>query len=685
MVSSSLRGGALALAGAVLWIPFTARAEPLPGGTLDPTTIPQYVAPLIVPPEMPGSETDPAVDYQIAVRQFSQQILPPGFPTTTVWSYGSIDEPGTVFEGGSFHYPALTIEARVGEPTTVRWINDLKDPVTGNFLRHLFAVDQTLHWANPNQMCADTMMGTDCRGFVPGPYVGPVPIVTHVHGAHVDPHSDGYPEAWWLPDANNIPPTYATRGTLFGQAPGFTEVPGQAVFSYRNDQPAATLWYHDHTLGMTRLNVYAGPAGFFLLRGGPGDLDPGVLPGPSPRLGDAPGTAYYEIPIVIQDRSFDRDGSLFYAPNRAFFDGFNGPFAPASDVARIWNPEFFGNTMVVNGRTWPYLEVEPRRYRFRFLNGSDSRFLILTTAEERLKFWQIGADGGFLAAPTMPPLTRLLMGNAERADVIVDFSEFPLDTEIELLNIGPDEPFGGGTPVFGCGEDEENEPEPCFEPSDRATTGKVMLFRVVAPGEGSQPDESTSPSALALPPPAFIPPEDPSTGTRRLSLNEADSATICVNERDRTIPCSSPSMVGAFGPVAAHLGTLDADGFPVPKKWMDEITENPAFGTSEVWEFFNFTADAHPIHIHLVQFEVVNRQQLETDEEGMSLAPAALVPLTVREPELWETGRKDTVIVYPGEVARVRAHFDIAGLFVWHCHIVSHEDNEMMRAYLVTQ
>ncbi len=638
-----------------------ASAQPLPGGSLDPTTVPKYQQPLIIPPEMPRSVSDLTVDYQIAVRQFEQQILPPGFPKTTVWSYGSIDRPGTVFQGGTFHYPALTIEAQSNVPVKVKWVNDLKDPVTGNSLPHLLPVDQTLHWANPPQICADGMMRTDCRGILPGPYVGPVPIVTHVHGSHVDPESDGFPEAWYLPDATNIPGAYARRGSDFGQVAGAPDVQGQAIFRYRNDQPATTLWYHDHTLGMTRLNVYAGPAGFYLLRGGSGDFPPGVLPGPAPRVTDQPGTRYYEIPIAIQDRSFNRDGSLFYAPNRTFFDGFLGPFIPASDVSRIWNPEFFGNMMVVNGRTWPYLQVEPRKYRLRFLNGTDSRFLILTTAGEVLTFWQIGAEGGFLPAPV--PLTQLLMGNAERADVIVDFSSFSPGTEIELLNIGPDEPFGGGTP----GVD--------FPVSDPGTTGKVMKFKVVPL---ATPDTSTDPGQLVLPAPAFIPPE---SYTRTLSLNEADSASICVNKQGRTVPCMSISAVDAFGPVAAHLGTLE-NGLPMPMLWMDETTEKPALGTSEVWEIYNFTADAHPIHIHMVMFEVVNRQPLVTDVEGMPMTPVQFAG-PPRPPELWETGRKDTVIVFPGEVARVRALFDIPGQFVWHCHIVSHEDNEMMRAYEV--
>ncbi len=191
------------------------------------------------------------------------------------------------------------------------------------------------------------------------------------------------------------------------------------LFEYPNDQRATTMWYHDHTLGMTRLNVYAGPAGFYLLRRGPGDLPSAVLPGP-PRFGDPSGTRHYEIPLAIQDRSFNDDGSLFYPDTREFFDDFQGPYIPDGDVPPIWNPEFFANTMVVNGRTWPVLEVEPRRYRFRQLNGCNSRFLLLKLASDlrswpastALPMWMIGAEGGFLPEPVA--LDQVLMAPAER-------------------------------------------------------------------------------------------------------------------------------------------------------------------------------------------------------------------------------------------------------------------------------
>jgi FtsP/CotA-like multicopper oxidase with cupredoxin domain len=506
-------------------------------------------------------------------------------------------------------------------------------------------------------------------------------MITHVHGADTYEWSDGYPEAWYLPDAKNIPAEIQfTSGSFYDtflqESPiGGQWEPGSAVFEYPNDMKATTLWYHDHTLGMTRVNVYAGPAGFWLLRGGPGDMvtttkgRAAVLPGPAPALGDAPGMDYYEIPIVIQDRSFNVDGTLFYTDNRAFFEGLEPdqlqiPFIPEgdSDIAPIWNPEFFGNMMVVNGRTWPYLEVEQRRYRFRYLNGCDSRFLILSN-DQGLQFHQIGADGGFLAA--VASQDQLLLGPAERADVIMDFSNLPEGTIVTLTNLGPDEPYGGGIP------------DGDFDTADPGSTGQVMQFRVV---KRKGADKSTPVADLLLP--AVVPYGNP-VWTRRLSLNEGMSHSVFVGEdAEGNIVVQADGE--AFGPAEALLGTVDVNGFTDGgQKWSDVITENPGVADTEVWEIYNFTADAHPIHIHLVQFQVIDRQLLALDESGEVDQPVQPAPGTAYAPNPWESGYKDTVISYPGEVTRVKARFDREGLFVWHCHILEHEDNEMMRPYCV--
>jgi spore coat protein A, manganese oxidase len=659
-----------AAGGAALFLPVrmgsrSALAQ-VPGGTLPPGSIPKYVTPLVIPPAMPRTSritrrgAKPIDYYEIAVRQFRQHILPQslGLPPTTVWSYGSVTYPGT------FNYPAFTIEAKWTAPVRVKWLNQLVD-ASGNYLPHLLPVDQTLHWANPPGGTG----GRDSEALDPSRYTGPVPIVTHLHGGHSTQESDGFPEAWFLPAANNIPAGYATVGSHYDQFEaeahdlyGVTWDPGSAVFQYDNNQAAATMWYHDHTLGMTRANVYAGPAGFYLLRGGPGDEVTGVLPGPAPALGDAPGTKYYEIPIAIQDRSFNADGSLFYPDNRAFFEELHQPptqpyldipFIPdqacdgrPSDISPIFNPEFFGNAMVVNGKTWPFLEVEQRRYRFRFLNGCNSRFLLLQLSNG-LPFWQLGAEGGFLPAPVQ--LKRLLLGLAERADVIVDFTKIPAGTRIVLQNLGPDEPFGGG------------EPPGDFDAADPATTGKVLQFRVV---RRTSRDTSTPPDRLVLP---TLPPLPQATTTRQVSLNEEDSRTVRVTQDKHgnvVLDCEGGEP---FGPRFALLGTV-AGGAGVPLRWDDEITESPAVGATEVWELYNFTADAHPIHIHEITFQVLERQPFDGPPRG---------------PESWETGRKDTVIAYPGEITRVKATFDRAGLFVWHCHIVEHEDHEMMRPYRI--
>ena len=645
----------------------------IPGGDLDPGVVPKYVTPMLIPPVMPRADTitmrggKPVDYYEISVKQFAQQILPAPLPMTTVWGYGAVrsaSKKGLLVH----HAPSLTIESKWNRPVRVKWVNDLVDG-NDDYLPHLLPVDQTLHWANP----PGGLQWRDSRpsfAVTPGPYRGPVPLVTHVHGAAgVGDESDGYAEAWYLPAAGNIPEGYATEGTWYpffaAKAAGKFGVawgPGFATFQYPNNHRESTLWYHDHTLGMTRLNVYAGPAGFFLVRGGPeGEkaiLDsrsstPAVLPGPAPIEGDPfpARKTYYEIPIAIQDRSFNDDGSLFYPSSREFFDGATTDvpgFIPDTDLSPIWNPEFFGNMIMVNGNTWPFQTVEQRRYRLRFLNGCQSRFLILDFGQiPGVEVWAIGNEGGFLAAPVNLTAThdnRLLMGLAERADLIVDFTNVPVGNHV-LHNVGPDEPFGGG------------EPDEDFDAADPSTTGQVLQFRVVP---AVAPDPTTPPEFLVLPPITALP---AATRTRPLALIE---------------------MMSQYwdGPAEALLGHLNQDGMPVHQMWEDAVTENPSVGDTEVWEFHNFTADAHPMHVHETSFEVVNRQALVVNQDGETEPPSRLVG-EPRAPEEWESGFKDTVIAYPGEVTRIRATFSHPGQFVWHCHIVEHEDNEMMRPYRI--
>jgi spore coat protein A len=645
----------------------------IPGGTLAPEQIPKYVSALLIPPVMPRAGTvkrrgGANIDYyEISMRQFRQQILPVGMPATAVWGYGAVSARSE--RGLKVHNaPSLTIEARWNRPVRVKWINDLVDS-DGHYLPHLLPVDPTLHWANP----PGGRTGRDGRPSsleTPRPYTGPVPMVTHLHGAvAVGDESDGYPEAWYLPAAENIPTGYAETGTWYeffaGKAAskfGVTWGPGFATFQYPNPDRARTEWYHDHTLGMTRANVYAGPAGFYLIRGGPSgdkaviDRRSGavaVLPGPAPREGDKfPSRKEYgEIALAIQDRAFNTDGSLFYPDSREFFDGATAEdpgFIPDTDLSPIWNPEFFGNTIIVNGNTWPFATVRQRRYRFRVLNGCQSRFLILDFSSiPGVEVWQIGNEGGFLPAPvnlTAAHGNRLLMALAERADLIVDFTHVPVGSHV-LGNVGPDEPFGGGEPT----ED--------FDVADPDSTGQVMEFRVV-PAAGSDP--TTPPQFLRLP---AITPLPPASTTRRLALIEMMSASW-------------------DGPAQALLGSLDTSGVPHEEMWVDPVSQRPTLGSTEVWEFYNFTADAHPIHVHEVAFEVVNRQGLVTDDDGETEPPARLLGAP-RAPEAWESGVKDTVIAYPGEVTRVKARFLTPGRYVWHCHILEHEDNEMMRPYQV--
>ena len=542
----------------------TARWTPPRQPVLDPRSQKQFINPLPRPktarPAAPGG-----AHYEIPIGRFRQHLgvrdPTSGEPLlTTVWGYA-----GT--------YPGPTIEARRGVPVTVRWVNDLRD--NRGPTPHLVPVDTSIHMAPLQEWPASG-----------------VPTVTHLHGGRTEAESDGDPDAWYTPG-------YAQRGPLFRKE----------VYRYDNDQEAALLWYHDHALGFTRLNVYSGLAGLYVVRD---EWEQGLgLP-----------AGHHELTLVIQDRSFYANGELYYHALA------KEPRHPSPSVL----PEQFGSVILVNGAAWPVAEVEPRRYRLRILNGSDSRFYRLALSSGQ-RFLQIGGDGGLLDAPV--ERAELLLAPAERVDVIVDFSAPALRGRTVVMENGARAPFPDGDAV------------------DPRTSGRVMAFRVSGPAAR---DASRIPDRLRRDPLPFLVPDAPIRG---LLLWEG------------TDP---------HGRLMAMLGTAEKGAL----HWNDPVTENPALGAVEAWDFYNTTPDTHPVHIHLVQFRVVSRRRFEAkvSEENGRLADVRFTgPPLPPPPE--ESGWKDTVRANPGEVTRVVARFDRPGRYVWHCHILSHEDHEMMRPYHV--
>lgn len=578
--------------GLLLLVPglFGATAQGQPA-LLDPQAHPKFVNPLpnpldpsfIFQPDgtIPGPLGNEPY-YEVGIFQFRQSlglVDSLGNPLlTTVWGYGKSQDTAT--------YPGRSFVVYSNEPVNVLWTNNLVDDL-GAPLPHFLPIDTTIHWARPLNP--------------PYPYSG-VPVVTHVHGGHNESDSDGLPEAWFTPG-------FAQKGKDWKKA----------VYHYPMDQEAGSIWYHDHALGITRLNVYAGLAGFFITRDG---IDTGRRDNP---LG-LPAFPY-EIPLAIQDRMFTADGQLYYP---------SMPEEPGDpDPGHL--PEFFGDFVLVNGQAWPIVDVEPRKYRLRFLNGSDSRFYNIWLVPRGMTaigtgpaINQIGTDSGLLYAPV--PLSQLTIGPGERADTIVDFSGFA--GVMLVLRNNARAPFPKGETV------------------DPGTVGQIMAFRV-----GTTVSEPDNPLPATLrPAPITLPVQ---TGaTRKLILFEG---------------------ADEFGRLRTQLGTTDQG----PLMWEDMITENPMLDDVEVWEIYNTTVDAHPIHLHLVSFQIIDRQKFRAhmNEDG-SLTNIRAIGRP-RKPPANEAGFKDTVQMFPGEVTRVIAKFDREGLYVWHCHILSHEDHEMMRPYCV--
>jgi spore coat protein A, manganese oxidase len=524
-----------------------------------------YVDALPIPPTIRATGTSGEV-IVLEMRQFQQKVhrdLPP----TTLWGYN-----------GS--WPGPTIEAESGKLLSINWISKL--PPT-----HLLPIDHSIHGAESS--------------------LPAVRNVAHLHGACTMPDDDGYPEAWFTAQGENGP-----HGSKFNPRPSV----------YPNCQPSTALWYHDHCLGITRLNVYAGLSGFYLIR------DEAEKSFNLPQ-GD------YEIPLMLQDRLFHRDGSLYY-PKVV-----NGP-----KEHPIWIQEFYGDMNCVNGKVMPFLEVEPRKYRFRILNASNSRFyhLRLFNSDSTGKitdqsydvpsFQQIGTDGGFLPAPL--ELHYLLISPAERFDIVIDFTGSE-GKSFSVINDAPAPYNMGGQ----------------YVPED------VMLFKVTEPLSGR--DTSSVPETLVP-----FEPLNPGYATRERLL--------LVSEKER--PSDGYVITGLLGNA----------------RWHEPITEDPKAGSTEIWTFVNTTADVHPLHVHLVQFQVLNRQTFDVptyQQTGkLVFTGRPMAPESNERP-----AHKDTIKCYPGMVTRIIARFDLPRgakvspgdelLYVWHCHILEHEDNEMMRPYKI--
>lgn len=573
-----LQRGAAIGAGLVVGRAAVATAKPATVGATP--KLRKWVEALPVPPMLDGRGS--GTRFVIAARESRSWKFHPDLPPTRTWGYWSDDpQAGLPYLGPTIVATRRPNDA-VQTAVTVEWRNEL-----GNaFL--------------PND---PTIMGA----VLPGE---PAAMVTHLHGGENLPQFDGTPLQWF------------TRGGKTG--PHYIT----STSTYYNEQRASMVWYHDHAVGNTRTNVYAGLAGVYIIRD---DQDTGEVDNP---LGLPAGA--YEIPLVLQDKTFNGDGSMFY------------PTQGVTTDHPEWVPEFFGDVAVINAKIWPFLDVEPRRYRLRIVNGSQSRFYNLRFvhghSQQALPFTQIGAGGGFLRAPVR--MTALLIAPGERADVIVDFSG-----------------HHGSFIVT-------NDARAPYPAGARANVTQLMKIRVKRPLRGV--DHTTSPSRLRLPALAALP----------------APSVIRLQHLSETLD----PLTGA--PI--HLNVEDAP-YLNPDTGLPGVTTKPNAGATEDWLLVNTTADTHPIHLHLVTFEVIDRRPFDV----AAYDPTTKVITYTGPPQPAvpnENGRKDTVQAHPGQVTRIRASFDLPDegtiqlppgvdnpQYVWHCHILEHEENDMMRAFEVVR
>ena len=746
--------------------------------------IPQFAQPLPLLSFTPGSgmftivpgATSAAAPLQLSFCEFQAKVLPPGTfaagqqPLTWVWGY--IQGPTCPTTPQDTYIGPVLVNTR-GTPTSIRYTNSLPRIDQTNVLAYKLSTDQTLHWADPlggeQNMCH--MMGgnppqvnvgipaykSECslnfgEWWDPATLTGgfnPVGIaaVPHLHGGEVPPVIDGGPDAWFTSLNSN---GTVEKGHDFYSNPNAVGLgPNEALYTYPNSQGAAPLWFHDHTLGATRLNVYAGLAGAYYI------LDPAqeawFAAAPPAGISMLPVTKV--VPIVLQDRMFDVNGQLYFPTD--FPGGINGP--SPNPQHPYWNPEFVGDTVVINGKVWPFMQVEPRRYRFLFLNGSNARAyeMFLVNSVTKLMgpgVWVIGNDAGFLdwaqyvdPNAVKPAQNHLIMQPGERYEVIIDFTQYAGQTLV-LKNVGK-APFPGGKAPQG------------------STTGQLMQFRVNLPLSGT--DTSYDP-ATNQPGLAGAMPIRP-TPMLRLATNGVANVTpakvrlLTLNEVALLPQTATDPVTGVLntmypgGPVEIlvnnSLWTGDStrpygDFIPVTINGITErISETPKEGDIELWEIVNATMDAHPIHTHLASFQILNRQNFDGGKfmaaygagftknlpagctAGLPCAgygppysydPAAnpfsggkwggnpdvalYLQGPIKPPDPSESGWKDTFIVYPGMVNRFLVRWapqetplgTVAGYpfspndsptgavgdshgYVWHCHIIDHEDNEMMR------